>query len=58
MLQRPKDLDLDLYSSLSKEKDKIIAVITLQNITSKPVSYDDGKTMSLSGVGEFILPTV
>ncbi|XP_067938741.1 phosphofurin acidic cluster sorting protein 2-like [Watersipora subatra] len=45
VLQRPKDLNLDLCSTLSKEKEKTVAVVTLQNITSKPISYDDGKTV-------------
>lgn len=52
VLQRPKDMDLDLYSSVPKEKHKMMARVTLQSITSKPVTYDDGKTMSLSGVGK------
>jgi len=48
VLQQPKDLDLDLYN----KENKIVAVITLQNITSKPVSYEvDNKGASLSGAG-------
>lgn len=45
-------MDLDLFCSLAKDKTRMAARVTLQSITSKPVTYDDGKSMSLSGAGK------
>ena len=48
-------MDLDLFCSLAKDKSRMAARVTLQSITSKPVTYDDGKSMSLSGAGKCII---
>lgn len=45
-------MELDLQSTISKDKTKLVASLSLQNITSKSVQYDEGKNITLIGVGE------
>jgi len=52
VMQRPRDMELDLQSTISKDKTKLVASLSLQNITSKSVQYDEGKNITLIGVGE------